>query len=84
MSHAPEKSPPPSDPPHAEGSAGPPEPPDDDETTENPFGLVPVLVILILIVGGLFLAFRLRDSARIQDCVWAGRKNCAPIDPSNP
>jgi hypothetical protein len=62
----------------------PPDPPDDDEPADNPFGLLPVLVIVILIVGGLYVAFRLRDSARIQDCVWAGRKNCAPIDPSNP
>jgi hypothetical protein len=56
----------------------------EDEPADNPFGLFPVVVLIILIVGGLFLAFRLRDSARTQDCVWSGRKNCAPIDPSNP
>lgn len=62
----------------------PPEPGDDDEPASDPFGLLPVLVIIILIVGGLLLAFRLRENGRIQDCVWSGRKNCAPIDPSNP
>lgn len=56
----------------------------DDEPTENPFGIFPVIVLVVLIVGGLLLAFRLRDSARTQDCVWSGRKNCAPIDPANP
>ncbi|HXX67232.1 MAG TPA: hypothetical protein VEK07_08625 [Polyangiaceae bacterium] len=53
---------------------------EEDEPPDNPFGLLPVIVLVILIVGGLFLAFRLRDSAQMQDCVWSGRKNCAPID----
>jgi len=53
---------------------------EDDDPPENPFGLFPVIVLVVLIVGGLFLAFRLHDSAQTQDCVWSGRKNCAPID----
>jgi len=61
----------------------PPWPPrdrDDEPVAENPFGLFPVIVLVVLIVGGLLVAFRLRDVSRIQDCVWSGRKNCAPID----
>jgi hypothetical protein len=61
----------------------PPSPPrdrDDDPVAENPFGLFPAIVLVVLIVGGLLLAFRLRDVSSIQDCVWSGRKNCAPID----
>jgi hypothetical protein len=63
-----------------------PEPPsplrnrDDDPVAENPFGLFPVIVLVVLIVGGLLVAFRLRDVSSTQDCVWSGRKNCAPID----
>ncbi len=51
--------------------------------TENPFGLVPLLILVVLVVGGLFVVFELRDISNTQDCVMSGRKNCAPVnDPS--
>ena len=41
--------------------------------------LIALLLILVLCVGGYFLAGQLRSSSRIQDCVMAGRGNCAPL-----
>jgi hypothetical protein len=46
---------------------------------QNPFGIVPVLILLVLIGGGLFVIFQMRDMASIQDCVASGRRNCAPV-----
>jgi hypothetical protein len=37
-------------------------------------------MILVLVVGGLFVIFELRDMASIQDCASSGRRNCAPIE----
>ncbi len=42
--------------------------------------LVAALVVLALLVaGGLWLTGTLRGTAAIQDCVAAGRSNCAPL-----
>ena len=38
------------------------------------------VILLVLVVGGLFVLFELRDISRMQDCIWSGRKNCAPVD----
>jgi hypothetical protein len=67
----------------AEGkSEGPDEPGrDDGDERDDPFGVFPLIVLLVLVVGGLFLIFTLRDMSNVQDCVWSGRKNCAPIQP---
>ena len=43
-------------------------------------GIVAALVLLACLVGGgLWLANVLRGAARVQDCVAAGRTNCAPV-----
>jgi len=54
--------------------------PDDEEDRPSPFGWFPIVILIVLIVGGLFVMFELRDVSNIQDCVQSGRKNCAPID----
>lgn len=42
--------------------------------------IVAALILLaVLVGGGLWLAGALRSAATIQDCVSAGRTNCAPI-----
>ena len=42
--------------------------------------MIAVLVLLAALVGvGLWLTGALRGNAAIQDCVAAGRSNCAPI-----
>ena len=38
-----------------------------------------VILLAALIGGGLWLTGAMRGAARIQDCVSAGRSNCAPI-----
>ena len=38
-----------------------------------------VLVIAVLLVAGLWLTGALRSGSAIQDCVAAGRTNCAPV-----
>jgi hypothetical protein len=53
--------------------------PDDDEGPPRG-ALIALLVIVALVLGGLWLTHRLRESALIQDCVAAGRSNCAPVD----
>jgi hypothetical protein len=58
-------------------------PPDDDDERASPFGWFPLVILIVLIVGGLFVMFELRDVSNIQDCVQSGRRNCAPIDTTN-
>ncbi len=41
--------------------------------------LVALVVVVLLVLGGLWLQQRLRADSQIQDCVMAGRSNCAPI-----
>jgi len=42
--------------------------------------IVAALILLVVLVGGgLWLTRALRGAATIQDCVSAGRTNCAPI-----
>lgn len=59
---------------------GPQRPPEPDPRRAAALGLV---VTLLLILLGYFLARSLSNSARIQDCALSGRTNCAPIDSSN-
>lgn len=42
--------------------------------------LIGVIVCLLLVLGGLFLIYALRDTSQIQDCVMQGRSNCTPVD----
>jgi hypothetical protein len=64
------------------GSEAEPEAPESEDPPANPFGLVPVLILLVVVAVGFFVAFRLRDVSTLQDCVMSGRKNCAPVDTS--
>jgi hypothetical protein len=42
--------------------------------------LIGLVAIVVLIVVVLFVVYRLHQVGRIQDCVAAGRTNCAPIE----
>ncbi len=58
------------------------EEPEFERSSEGRHGPSPVtmLVAVVLMVGlGYFLAVKLRDMGRIQDCVMSGRTNCAPV-----
>lgn len=43
--------------------------------------LVALAVIVLLVLGSLYVAHVLSGVSKIQDCVMAGRRNCAPIAP---
>ena len=42
---------------------------------------VALVLLAVLVGGGLYLVYRLRASADMQDCVMQGRSNCAAVDP---
>lgn len=54
----------------------------DDENGPSPRTAAMALVLIVaMVLGGLWLARELRSNAALQDCVMAGRTNCAPIRP---
>ena len=50
-----------------------------EDTPSNRGPLVALILVAVLVAGGLWLSSHLRASSQIQDCVMAGRTNCAPI-----
>lgn len=59
---------------HAESDDHPPQP--------SPRRALAVLALMLAIAtGGWFLFERLSADSSIQDCVMAGRTNCAPLAP---
>jgi hypothetical protein len=52
---------------------------DDDSNPSRARGFVAMILIVLLIVGGWLLAQRLAQTGRMEDCLMAGRRNCAPI-----
>jgi hypothetical protein len=50
------------------------------EQAPSPRAIVAFLAIIALVcVGGYFLLIKLIDVSRQEDCLLAGRRNCAPI-----
>jgi len=55
-------------------------PEDGDRPAGPPRGaLLALLALVLLVAGGIWLARTLHGVGRLQDCVMAGRRNCAPI-----
>lgn len=54
-------------------------PPPEGKAEHGPSALVMLAVTVLLVVGGYFLSVKLKEMARMQDCVMSGRTNCAPI-----
>jgi len=54
---------------------------EDEAAEENRLtaSLAGLVVALMLVVAGLFLFQQLRDKARIEDCLMAGRFNCDAV-----
>jgi hypothetical protein len=51
------------------------------EQTLSARDILVILTILALVcVGGYFLLMKLIDVSRQEDCLLAGRRNCAPIE----
>jgi len=42
------------------------------------------LVVIALVAGGIWLIVHLRDGLKMEACVESGRRNCAPIDTTQP
>jgi hypothetical protein len=66
---------------HIDASGGPDSASNRGPRKRNP--LVFFVVFLVLAVMGWFLIQNLSATSKLQDCMMAGRKNCAPIDTSN-
>jgi hypothetical protein len=53
----------------------------DSAQTLSPRDILAILTIIALVcVGGYFLLMKLIDVSRQEDCLLAGRRNCAPIE----
>jgi hypothetical protein len=53
----------------------------DGEQTLSPRAIFVALAAIALVcVGGYFLLMKLIDVSRQEDCLLAGRRNCAPIE----
>lgn len=59
---------------------GKPQPGGDDQTMSPRAILVVLTMIAIACVGGYFLLMKLVDVSKQEDCLLAGRRNCAPIE----
>ncbi|WP_438277357.1 hypothetical protein [Nitrobacter sp.] len=42
--------------------------------------VVGLVIVVVLLAVGLWLARELKSASQIQDCVMSGRSNCEPID----
>ena len=51
----------------------------DDERGRSRRSLVGLAMVALLVAALLFLGRKLATMAEIQDCVWQGRTNCAPL-----
>ncbi|MBN8925733.1 MAG: hypothetical protein J0H19_03835 [Rhodospirillales bacterium] len=56
-----------------------PEPDAADEARSPWRAVIGLLLIVGLVVGVVFVMRELRQTAAVQDCVMAGRTNCAPV-----
>jgi hypothetical protein len=52
----------------------------DDERRRTRRSLAGLAVTALLVVALLLLGRKLATMAEIQDCVWQGRTNCAPLE----
>jgi hypothetical protein len=56
-------------------------PDDDGGQTLSPLAILVIIVAIALVcVGGYFLLMKLIDVSRQEDCLLAGRRNCAAIE----
>jgi hypothetical protein len=53
---------------------------DDDGDARRTAALLGLIVILALAIAGVVLVRALGQKAQLEDCLMAGRHNCAPIE----
>ena len=60
-----------------------PDPKPPSEGGDNRRGaIVGLLVVLVLLAAGIWLAHDLTAASKLQDCVMSGRTNCNVIEPA--
>lgn len=53
---------------------------DEQDAARRTAALMGFVVILVLAIAGVVLVRELRNNANLEDCLMAGRRNCAPIE----
>lgn len=56
------------------------QPDEEQERARRRTHLIALGVIVLLVIGGIWLASLLRSASNIQDCVMSGRTNCVRIN----
>ena len=51
-----------------------------EDSERRTAALMGFIVILVLAIAGVILVRELRNKAILEDCLMAGRHNCAPIE----
>ncbi len=51
-----------------------------DDAARRTAALMGFIVILVLAIAGVVLVRELAKKASLEDCLMAGRRNCAPIE----
>jgi len=52
----------------------------DSDAARQTGALMGFVVILLLAIAGVVLVRELGEKAKLEDCLMAGRRNCAPIE----
>ena len=55
-------------------------PADDDGDARRTAALLGLIVILALAIAGVVLVRALSEKTQLEDCLMAGRHNCAPVE----
>jgi hypothetical protein len=53
---------------------------DDDGDGNRRGALIGLVITALLVVAGYYLMTMLRHQGQVEDCLMAGRSNCAPLD----
>jgi hypothetical protein len=53
---------------------------EEEDAARQTAALMGFIVILLLAIAGVLLVRELRNNANLEDCLMAGRRNCAPIE----
>ncbi len=53
---------------------------DDDGAGNRRGALIGLVITALLVVAGYYLMTSLRHQGQVEDCLMAGRGNCAPLD----
>ena len=54
----------------------------DAQSRRDTVNLLAVIICLVILIVGFWLVNRLWEMKKLQDCVFSGRRNCAPIETS--